>query len=127
MNNKQKVLLLIATCTGISFLLLFGARAFAGSAQPINTIHRHKQIGIVAQEFNYDPTRTISAIIGNKSQTRISFCKVGIREVVGDNNKFSMVHDTLGMSVFISPKVKLGETINLTITVSYTHLRAHET
>jgi hypothetical protein len=116
MNDNQRLVLIIVAAVGISFLLLFAVRALADSTEPTKADESKRvTIGTIAQEFNHDPTRKISAIIGSKSQTRISFCKVGIREVVGDNNKYSMVHDTLGMSIFISPKVKLGETINLTV------------
>ncbi len=118
MNDKQKVLLTIMICIGCLMLITFAGKVTAAPVGPINLTATDKNkvnAGVQAQEFVYDPTHKILAIIGSKSQTRISFGSIGIREVVGDNNKYSMVHDTLGMSIFISSKVKVGETINLTI------------
>lgn len=71
--------------------------------------------GVYAEEFIFEPARKIETTIGNKSQTRISFGTYGIKEVVGDSNKYSMIHDSLGMSIFIIPKVRSGERIDLTL------------
>jgi len=70
---------------------------------------------INAQEFFHDSSKKIKAIIGTKSQTRISFGPYSIKEVVGDSNKYRMIYDIRGMSVFILPKVKAGENIDITI------------
>lgn len=71
--------------------------------------------GATAQEFPHDSHKKITAVIGTKSQTRISFGSYSIKEVVGDSNKYKMIHDSQGMSIFILPKVKAGEKIDITI------------
>jgi len=100
-GDNLKLLFIIVLWIGFSFLSFFAVKAMA------------QDVGV--QEFVYDPTRQISALAGTKSQTRISFGNVGIKEVVGDSNKYTMVHDTLGTSIFIMPKVKVDEKINITI------------
>jgi TraK protein len=71
--------------------------------------------GSDALVFEHDSTKKIKAVLGTKSQTRISMPPYSIREIVGDSNKYKIIHDTLGASIFIIPKVKAGNTIELTI------------
>ena len=73
---------------------------------------------IEALEFQYNQAKKISATLGTMSQTRISFAPYSIKEIVGDSNKYKIIHDSLGMSIFIIPKVKAGEKIELTIITS---------
>lgn len=73
------------------------------------------QYGLPAQEFIHDPYTKLIALAGTKSQTRISFPPYAIKEVVGDSNKYKMIHDASGASVFLMPKVKVGEKIDLTV------------
>lgn len=70
---------------------------------------------ILAQEFNYDAHARIVANCGKKSQTRISFPPYTIREIVGDSNKYKLINDQRGASIYILPKVGAGEKINITL------------
>ena len=54
---------------------------------------------IHAQEYMYDTSKKIRAQIGTKSQSRISFGSFGIKEVVGDANKYTLIHDSIGGNV----------------------------
>lgn len=100
-SDNLKLLFITVLWIGFSFLPFLAIKAFA---EDMN-----------AQEFVHDQARQIALVIGTKSQTRISFGNLGIKEVVGDSNKYTIVHDALGMSIFIMPKVKVGEKINITI------------
>lgn len=68
-----------------------------------------------AIEFEHNPYAKIITNIGAKSQTRISFKPYYITEVVGDSNKYKLISGMHASSIFILPKVKAGETIDLTI------------
>lgn len=68
--------------------------------------------------YKYDKTRVLEVSIGTKSQTRISFRPYKIKEVVGDSNKYKLISSNTGSYVFIAPKAKEGEKIDITIITS---------
>ncbi|MDX1916438.1 MAG: hypothetical protein SFT68_00430 [Rickettsiaceae bacterium] len=70
---------------------------------------------VSSQIFFHNKQAKLIAFASNKSQVRISFPPFTIKEVVGDTNKYKIIHDRLGMSIFILPKVGKGEEIDLTI------------
>ncbi|MGV2432071.1 MAG UNVERIFIED_CONTAM: hypothetical protein LVQ98_01395 [Rickettsiaceae bacterium] len=69
----------------------------------------------VAQIYDYKPNYKISANIGINSQNRINFGNYGIREIVGEESLYQIIHDSHGYNIFIIPKVLKGEVINISI------------
>lgn len=74
-----------------------------------------KDTPLHAQIFLHQPHHKIKAIIGDKSQNRISFEPAGIREIVGDDSAYQVLHDRRGHNVFIAPKVQAGHIIEMTL------------
>lgn len=70
------------------------------------------------EHYKYDKTKILEVSIGTKSQTRISFRPYTIKEVVGDSNKYKLISSNTGSYVFIAPKAKEGEKIDITIITS---------
>jgi hypothetical protein len=68
-----------------------------------------------AKIYNYKPHNRISTCIGFKSQNRINFGSYGIKEIIGDESLYQLLHDSMGNNIFILPKVSVGETIEITI------------
>lgn len=68
-----------------------------------------------AAEYKFDTKRTISVNLGKKSQTRISVYPHSIKEIIGDSEQYLVVHDTSGRYLYLLPKVKVGERVNLSI------------
>lgn len=68
--------------------------------------------------YKYDKSKILEASIGTKSQTRISFRPYTIKEVVGDCNKYKLISSNGGSYVFMAPKAKEGEKIDITIITS---------
>ncbi len=83
---------------------------FLASIVPANAANH-----IDALRVKYDSSKKIVAKIGRESQTRISFGKFGIKEVIGDLAKYTLVHDNAASSVYLIPKVKCGDKIDITV------------
>jgi hypothetical protein len=65
--------------------------------------------------YHYTPHYRINTYIGLKSQNRINFGNYGIKEIIGDESRYQLVHDSMGNNIFILPKVAIGEIIDITI------------
>jgi len=70
---------------------------------------------IQPQIYDYKPNIRIKSYIGLKSQNRINFGNYGIREIIGDDRLYKIIHDTHGQNIFIIPIAKAGEVIDITI------------
>lgn len=105
--------------------LIFLALSLTGIIAPIAVAYgagmenaQGSTSSISPQERAYSANTKISALINNQSQTRISFGSLTIKEVIGDTSRYYMVHDGLAKSIFITPKVKAGEKIDISIVTS---------
>lgn len=65
--------------------------------------------------YKYDKSKILEVSIGTKSPTRISFGHHTMKEVIGDSNKYKLISSSTGSFVFIAPKAKAGERIDITI------------
>ena len=70
---------------------------------------------IQAKIYNYKPHHRIKTHIGTKSQNRINFGNYGIREIIGDDNLYQLIHDSNGHNIFILPKAPAGAIIDITL------------
>ncbi len=75
---------------------------------------------VQARIYNYNPHHRIKSYIGIKSQNRINFGNYGIKEIIGDETLYQLIHDSSGNNIFIIPKAHIGEVIDITI-VSNSH------
>jgi hypothetical protein len=82
--------------------------------QPTNVIFAD-QVYVPAQIYSYKAYHRIKAYIGTKSQNRINFGNYGIKEIIGDDRLYQVIHDTQGHNLFIIPKTPAGEVIDITI------------
>ena len=105
--------------------LIFLALSLTGIIAPVAAAYgagmesiQSSASSISPQERAYSANMKISALINNQSQTRISFGSFTIKEVIGDTSRYSIVHDGLAKSIFITPKVKAGEKIDISIVTS---------
>jgi hypothetical protein len=70
---------------------------------------------IDAKIFKHHPYRIIRTTIGAKCHNRISFENIKIRQVVGDQQEYQMIHDNLGGHLFLLPKVPPKQKICISI------------
>ena len=66
-------------------------------------------------ELDYNAGAKLILEIGYNSHTRICFNPYQISEVVGDNSKFKLIRGVKAKNIFILPKAKEGEVIDITI------------
>ena len=70
---------------------------------------------VEAKIYNHEPYLRIKSSIGIKSQNRINFSNYGIREIIGDDTQYQIIHDSQGNNIFLIPKVLVGEIIEITL------------
>lgn len=67
------------------------------------------------QLYNYQANTKIKGVISSKNANRLQFASKPILQVIGDESKYSFLQDFQAINLFISPKVKIGEQIELAL------------
>lgn len=67
------------------------------------------------QIYNHNNYGSIKAFIGADCHNRISFEGAKIRQVIGDQKEYQLVHNDLGGHIFILPKIAPGKHIHISI------------
>lgn len=67
------------------------------------------------QEFIYKPHSKIKARISQSKANRIEFGKLAIRQIIGDESQYQIITDLLSHTIFLIPKGKVGEVIELSL------------
>lgn len=68
---------------------------------------------VIAQEFIYTGEKIKAEISDTKN--RISFGNTSIAQIVGDESQYNIILDKKNKNIFLTPKVEIGESLELSI------------
>lgn len=97
--------------------IIFIKSSFANSGGGVS-VSNIKDTKGYAEHYKYDYSKKYEVSIGSRSQTRISFYPYTIKEIVGDSNKYKIISSNNGSFVFLAPKAKQAEKIDITVIAS---------
>lgn len=73
------------------------------------------EVSFAGSSYQYQPNNVIRAWLSGDSINRIEFKGQAIAEVIGDEAKYQLITDKYGKNIFILPKVRVGESFNVSL------------